>query len=209
MADPQIRFVCEEFRAGRSMSEISKLAAARFRGQGRIWTRNVVVGLVARARAKGIPGLDRDTSVSHPSAPRAPRRIAALPPQGHVDRARSPSAKAPGRRPGDRVPFFGPATPPRPARPLPRAETPRDPSIAPLPLLALAYGQCRWAMADAPGEIGGFLFCAAPVEREGRPWCVHHARRAYQPETPRALRPLSEPTISRRAQADGDPKELI
>jgi GcrA cell cycle regulator len=90
-------------------------------------------------------------------------------------------------------PAFRTPRPPRPAAPAVthrRAEAPRpDPRPAPRPVpyieepgtatvLTLGAHMCKWPIGDPSG--GDFSFCGRRTQAEG-PYCVEHARVAYQP----------------------------
>ncbi len=56
-------------------------------------------------------------------------------------------------------------------------------------LVDLEAGECRWPIGDP--QHADFGFCAAP-QLSGTPYCVHHARRAYEPANVAARRTQQE-----------------
>jgi GcrA cell cycle regulator len=114
-------------------------------------TRNAVIGKVHRL------GLSGRAAPSQPSRP-------AYRPQ----------------RPRPAAPVQVSAPAPRRAEPVMRAQVP-----APMPdlpgtatVLTLGAHMCKWPIGDPSG--GDFSFCGRRTQAEG-PYCVEHARVAYQP----------------------------
>lgn len=126
--------------------------------------------------------------------------------------ARAPrpaSVRAPDTRP---KPYLarpvGPAAPHPPERivrlaPLPPASAGQGeaPSGAGCTLLALTERSCRWPVGD-PGAPG-FHFCGGPAFT-GRPYCLFHARIAYQPLSDRPVRAPADVTRARPAPFESD-----
>jgi GcrA cell cycle regulator len=98
---------------------------------------------------------------------------------------------------------------PRPPRPISHA-TPRrlEPRPQPLPapvyfveepgsatVLTLGAHMCKWPIGDPSTD--SFTFCGRRSDGDG-PYCVNHARIAYQPQQPRKRSAVSELTRSLR-----------
>ncbi|HLK23243.1 MAG TPA: GcrA family cell cycle regulator [Caulobacteraceae bacterium] len=98
---------------------------------------------------------------------------------------------------------------PRPPRPISHA-TPRrlEPRPSPMPppvyfveepgsatVLTLGAHMCKWPIGDPATD--SFTFCGRRSDGDG-PYCVHHARIAYQPQQPRKRSAVSELTRSLR-----------
>ena len=91
-------------------------------------------------------------------------------------------------------PAFKAPRPPRPvaAAPAPRrVEAPSAPATVPVvyveepgsaTVLTLGAHMCKWPIGDPSSD--GFSFCGRRTGAEG-PYCVEHARVAYQPQQPR------------------------
>jgi GcrA cell cycle regulator len=86
---------------------------------------------------------------------------------------------------------------PRPPRPVSAAPAPRrieaQPAPAPVPtvyveepgsatVLTLGAHMCKWPIGDPSSD--GFTFCGRRTGADG-PYCIEHARVAYQPQQPR------------------------
>jgi GcrA cell cycle regulator len=98
---------------------------------------------------------------------------------------------------------------PRPPRPIthatPRRMEPRpQPMTAPVyfveepgsaTVLTLGAHMCKWPIGDPATD--GFTFCGRRSDGDG-PYCVNHARIAYQPQQPRKRSAVSELTRSLR-----------
>ena len=124
-------------------------------------TRNAVIGKVHRL---GLSGRATPSQPQRPifKAPRAARPAVAAAPAA-PRRAIEPSlaqAQAP-------VPAFF-------------AEEPGSATV-----LTLGAHMCKWPIGDPSSD--GFTFCGRRSEREG-PYCVEHARVAYQPQQKKAGR---------------------
>lgn len=115
-------------------------------------TRNAVIGKVHRL------GLSGRAAPSQPSRP-------VYRPQRPRPAAATPTAVQPA---------------PRRAEPVLRAPTP--PPMPDLPgtatVLTLGAHMCKWPIGDPSG--GDFSFCGRRTQSEG-PYCLEHARVAYQP----------------------------
>jgi GcrA cell cycle regulator len=118
-------------------------------------TRNAVIGKVHRL---GLSGR---------AAPSQPSRPAYRPQPRPRPAAATPAAATPA---------------PRRAEPVLRASTPAPAPIPDLPgtatVLTLGAHMCKWPIGDPSG--GDFSFCGRRTQEEG-PYCVEHARVAYQP----------------------------
>ncbi|MBV9996302.1 MAG: GcrA cell cycle regulator [Caulobacteraceae bacterium] len=115
-------------------------------------TRNAVIGKVHRL------GLSGRAAPSHPSrpafkAPRAPRPITHAPPRPRSVEPRIHAAPAP--------------------RPAPFVELPGTATV-----LTLGAHMCKWPIGDPATDE--FTFCGRRAANEG-PYCIDHARVAYQP----------------------------
>jgi GcrA cell cycle regulator len=111
-----------------------------------------------------------------------------------------------------RLGLSGRAAPSQPTRPVFKA--PRAPRPAPAPrriethapvaaappvfyveepgsatVLTLGAHMCKWPIGDPATD--GFSFCGRRTDAEG-PYCIQHARVAYQPQQPRKRSPASE-----------------
>jgi GcrA cell cycle regulator len=123
-------------------------------------TRNAVIGKVHRL---GLSGRATPSQPQRPifKAPRAPRpAVAAAPAQR---RALEPSSM--------------PSSVPAPSF---RAEEPGTATV-----LTLGAHMCKWPIGDPSSD--SFTFCGRRSEHEG-PYCVEHARIAYQPQQKKAGR---------------------
>lgn len=123
-------------------------------------TRNAVIGKVHRL------GLSGRAAPSQPTRPvfKAPRP------------ARPPVAAAPARpRPVAEPAAIAPAPAPRPAF---YAEEHGSATV-----LTLGAHMCKWPIGDPSSD--GFTFCGRRTGAEG-PYCVEHARVAYQPQQKKA-----------------------
>ena len=121
-------------------------------------TRNAVIGKVHRL------GLSGRAAPSQPARPvfKAPRPARPV-----------MSAPQPHRRPAEApAPAVEPAPPPAP-RPAPLIEQPGTATV-----LTLGAHMCKWPIGDPARD--GFSFCGRRSSDEG-PYCVEHARLAYQP----------------------------
>jgi hypothetical protein len=49
--------------------------------------------------------------------------------------------------------------------------------LPPKPMLRLKTGECKWPVQDDPASVGGYLFCAEPVE-QGSSYCAKHTAKA-------------------------------
>lgn len=75
-------------------------------------------------------------------------------------------------------------------------DPPPRPDNEPVTLLDLQHNECRWPLGD-PQDFENFRYCGARHEREGTPYCAHHARLAYTPSVPRSLRSLDPDNLRR------------
>lgn len=114
------------------------------------FSRGSVIGKIRR-----LGFLKRETR----AAPSRPRPRAAPPPRASRVERRLP-----------------PQLPPKPLPPLREAPA----TGAPVPLAALACGQCRWPIDDpGPGRMHAALFCAGPAVDGG--YCDAHRAIAFTP----------------------------
>ena len=116
-------------------------------------TRNAVIGKVHRL------GLSGRAAPSHPSrttfkAPRPPRPISMPQPRPRAIEPRAHAVPAP--------------------RPAPYVELPGTATV-----LTLGAHMCKWPIGDPSSEE--FSFCGRRAGQEG-PYCIEHARVAYQPQ---------------------------
>ncbi len=131
-------------------------------------TRNAVIGKVHRL------GLSGRAAPSQPSrtmfkAPRPPRPAAA----GSLVQRRAPERLH--------------AAPPPAPRPAPFIEQPGTATV-----LTLGAHMCKWPIGDPSSD--GFTFCGRRAADEG-PYCIEHARLAYQP--PQAKKKTSASELAR------------
>jgi hypothetical protein len=138
--------IAEMWAANESMSGIGdKLGGV---------TRNRIAGLIDRAREKG------DVRFRPRIRPPGQTREQRVEADRERYRRRRPSAVQ--RVVEDVAPIVEEPTPAG-ATPAPRPAT----------LIELESGQCKYAVTDPPlGRAVETLFCAAPVERPGSPWCT-------------------------------------
>ncbi len=120
-------------------------------------TRNAVIGKVHRLGLSG-----RAT----PSQPTRPVFKAARPAR--------PVASAPPRR-AEAV--AAPAAVAAPTVPAVYSEEPGSATV-----LTLGAHMCKWPIGDPSAD--GFTFCGRRTGQDG-PYCIEHARMAYQPQAPR------------------------
>ncbi|MCL8385546.1 GcrA family cell cycle regulator [Xanthobacter aminoxidans] len=126
-------------------------------------------------------------------------------------RAARPVPETPARRAPDQA---RPARPAQPAAarplervarlvPLPRsgAGPTEAPSGAGCTLFELTEQSCRWPVGN-PGAAG-FHFCGGPAF-PGRPYCLFHARVAYQPLSDRPVRAPADVTRARPAPSESE-----
>jgi GcrA cell cycle regulator len=125
-------------------------------------TRNAVIGKVHRL---GLSGRAAPSQPSRPAfkAPRAPRPAA------------SPASSAARRLEGHAPRSHAPA--PAEPRPLYYPEEPGSATV-----LTLGAHMCKWPIGDPATD--SFTFCGRRTDQEG-PYCVEHARVAYQPQQQR------------------------
>jgi GcrA cell cycle regulator len=123
-------------------------------------TRNAVIGKVHRL------GLSGRATPSQPQRPafRAPRpaRPAAPAPR----RMEQPKVAAP-------ISIGGPVAPTPPYVPM----LPEEPGMA--TVLTLGAHMCKWPIGDPSSD--SFTFCGRRMDADG-PYCLEHARVAYQPQ---------------------------
>ena len=132
-------------------------------------TRNAVIGKVHRL------GLSGRAAPSHPSrpafkAPRPQRQVSAPAP-----RPRSMEPKAHHHAPARQAPFVE----------LPGTAT----------VLTLGAHMCKWPIGDPSSQ--DFTFCGRRASEEG-PYCIDHARMAYQPPQGKKKTTVAELTRSLR-----------
>jgi GcrA cell cycle regulator len=126
-------------------------------------TRNAVIGKVHRL---GLSGRAAPSQPARPvfKAPRAPRPVTAPAPRRMEAHAQSPSAQLPA--------------------PTYYVEEPGSATV-----LTLGAHMCKWPIGDPSTEE--FTFCGRRSEQDG-PYCVEHARLAYQPQQARKRSGASE-----------------
>jgi GcrA cell cycle regulator len=133
-------------------------------------------GLSASQIAKQLGGVTRNAVIgkvhrlglSGRATPSQPQR-----PVFKTPRAPRPAIAAAPRRPAE------PALPAAPA-PAFYVEEPGSATV-----LTLGAHMCKWPIGDPSTD--GFTFCGRRSEREG-PYCVEHARVAYQPQQKKGAR---------------------
>lgn len=137
-------------------------------------SRNAVIGKVHRL------GLSGRAAASQPCirASRAPR-----PPRPVAQRAPSPSRRL---GPTEAAPVQLPVKPATP-RCAPHQEEPGSATV-----LTVGAHMCKWPIGDPLSE--GFTLCGRRAS-DGAPYCLDHARLAYQPKKSARQRPA--PTIGR------------
>ena len=79
--------------------------------------------------------------------------------------------------------------------PVPFVEEPGSATV-----LTLGAHMCKWPIGDPASEE--FTFCGRRIDADG-PYCLNHARIAYQPQQPRKRSPASELARSLRRYAQG------
>ncbi len=129
-------------------------------------TRNAVIGKVHRL---GLSGR---------AAPSQPARPAFKP-----SRPARPVMQAP--MPPRRAEVAAPVQQPMAAAPPPPAPTFRHEEPGSATVLTLGAHMCKWPIGDPATD--GFSFCGRRTGDEG-PYCVEHARVAYQPQQKKARR---------------------
>ena len=129
-------------------------------------TRNAVIGKVHRLGLSGraTPSQPQRTVFKAPRAARPAATVAAQP-RRIVEPAVSAAAPAPNP-----VAFY--------------VEEPGSATV-----LTLGAHMCKWPIGDPSTD--GFTFCGRRSEREG-PYCVEHARVAYQPQQKKGRSGASE-----------------
>ena len=127
-------------------------------------TRNAVIGKVHRL------GLSGRATPSQPARPafKAPRPARPAPSSPHIQRRA--------------VEHHVPAAPP--VRAVPYVEAPGTATV-----LTLGAHMCKWPIGDPATDE--FTFCGRRASEEG-PYCVEHARLAYQPQQARKKASPSE-----------------
>ena len=123
-------------------------------------TRNAVIGKVHRL---GLSGRAAPSQPARPAfkAPRPPRPVSAAPAPRRIEaQAASPVQ----------------ATAPNPV-PVVYIEEPGSATV-----LTLGAHMCKWPIGDPSTD--GFTFCGRRTGADG-PYCIEHARVAYQPQQPR------------------------
>ena len=133
-------------------------------------TRNAVIGKVHRL------GLSGRAAPSHPSrptfkAPRPPRPMSVPAP-----RARTAMEPRAHHLPAPRTPYVE----------LPGTAT----------VLTLGAHMCKWPIGDPSSD--DFTFCGRRAGEEGHPYCIDHARMAYQPPAGKKKSTVAELTRSLR-----------
>ena len=120
-------------------------------------TRNAVIGKVHRL---GLSGRAAPSQPARPAfkAPRPPRPVSQAPAPRRVEAQPQPAA-APNPVPVVYVEEPGSAT-----------------------VLTLGAHMCKWPIGDPSTD--GFTFCGRRTGADG-PYCIEHARVAYQPQQPR------------------------
>ena len=119
-------------------------------------TRNAVIGKVHRL---GLSGRAAPSQPTRPAfkAPRPPRPVTAAPAPRRMEAVASAS--------------------PAPTTPVVYVEEPGSATV-----LTLGAHMCKWPIGDPSSD--GFTFCGRRTGAEG-PYCIEHARVAYQPQQPR------------------------
>mgnify|MGYP001610249386 CR=1 FL=1 len=120
-------------------------------GEG--FTRNSVIGKINRQRARGL------LPASKPRAAKPPRMAPRL-----------------RRRNGERKAYQAKAVVRLERTPVPRPVA--APTSAPVTLLAIGPGQCRY-IVDEQTRGPATLMCAAPTH-DGSPWCEFHIEHVWQ-----------------------------
>lgn len=143
---------------GQSASQIAKQLGGGV-------TRNAVIGKVHRL---GLSGR---------AAPSQPVRAALRPPRARTVQSPPSQPSAPRRIEAAETP------PPRPTPPSPRVVEPELPGTA--TVLTLGAHMCKWPIGDP--STSEFSFCGRRAG-DGIPYCVEHAKVAYQPQAKRASR---------------------
>jgi GcrA cell cycle regulator len=132
-------------------------------------TRNAVIGKVHRL---GLSGRAAPSQPARPvfKAPRPSRPVASAP----------ASASTPQPR---RVETTTAAAPQPQSAPTPILYRPEEPGSA--TVLTLGAHMCKWPIGDPSSD--SFSFCGRRTGEEG-PYCIEHARIAYQPQQKKARR---------------------
>lgn len=151
--DERVETLKKLWQEGHSASQIAKQLGGV--------TRNAVIGKVHRLGLSGRAA---------PSQPARPLYKPARPPRAAAP-APAPQAIAPRRTVITDTPV---ATRPAQVPALPAIEEPGTATV-----LTLGTKMCKWPIGDPSSD--GFTFCGRRAG-DGAPYCVEHARQAYQPQ---------------------------
>jgi GcrA cell cycle regulator len=155
--DERVETLKKLWQDGHSASQIAKQLGGV--------TRNAVIGKVHRL---GLSGRAAPSSPARPMYKPAPRPTRTAAPAAHVPSQPAPSHAAPVRR--DPIVAARPVV----SQPIvPYVESPGTATV-----LTLGAKMCKWPIGDPASD--GFSFCGRRSD-DGTPYCVEHARVAYQP----------------------------
>jgi GcrA cell cycle regulator len=138
-------------------------------------------GLSASQIAKQLGGVTRNAVIGKVHRLGLSGRAAPSQPQRPVFKAPRPARPAVTAQPAQRR--VEPATPVPAAPPAPtyfRAEEPGSATV-----LTLGAHMCKWPIGDPASD--GFSFCGRRTGEDG-PYCIEHARVAYQPQQKKTRR---------------------
>ena len=156
--DERVETLKKLWQDGHSASQIAKQLGGV--------TRNAVIGKVHRL---GLSGRAAPSSPARPMYKPAPRPARAAAPAAHVPTSHAaPAHTAPVRRE-----VVIAARPPMSAPIVPYVESPGTATV-----LTLGAKMCKWPIGDPASD--SFSFCGRRSD-DGTPYCVEHARVAYQP----------------------------
>ena len=155
--DERVETLKKLWQDGHSASQIAKQLGGV--------TRNAVIGKVHRL---GLSGRAAPSTPARPMYKPAPRPTRAATPPSHVASHAAPTHTPPARR----EPVVArPAVSQQPI--VPYVESPGTATV-----LTLGAKMCKWPIGDPASD--SFSFCGRRSD-DGTPYCVEHARVAYQP----------------------------
>jgi GcrA cell cycle regulator len=154
--DERVETLKKLWQDGHSASQIAKQLGGV--------TRNAVIGKVHRL---GLSGRAAPSTPARPMYKPAPRPTRTMTPSSHAPSHSAPSHTPPVRR----EPVVA-----RPAVSTPIVPYVEEPGTA--TVLTLGSKMCKWPIGDPASD--SFSFCGRRAD-DGTPYCVEHARVAYQP----------------------------
>jgi len=154
--DERVETLKKLWQDGHSASQIAKQLGGV--------TRNAVIGKVHRL---GLSGRAAPSTPARPMYKPTPRPTRTVTPSSHAPSHNAPSHNPPVRR----EPVV--ARPPVSTPIVPYVEEPGTATV-----LTLGSKMCKWPIGDPASD--SFSFCGRRAD-DGTPYCVEHARVAYQP----------------------------